>query len=327
MNLQTNKIMESTKIGSVTRLPYPSNIIVDIHSYCNASCKTCPYPELSKKLPMGMMEESLFTKIIDEFSMIAKKHAIRGHVIFCNMGDLFIDPNVFKKISHVINAGLDFIIQTNAFLLTPERTDKLIATGFKGPIYISCHGITPEVYRHVMGLDFDITIKNIEYLINHYPKNKIHIRAIPYEWPVGEVLRVKRYWKERNVSVKIFLPNSRTGLLDNCASWNLKYPCNKLKGCKKTLPLRDMVISSNGDVVLCCEDMARKVILGNVKERSLQEVWNSAQAMDILGKIFLGKPSPDNFICKTCEFGVSTPFRKLVRTVDNEWHRLLKCHI
>ncbi len=319
--------MESTKIGSFTRLPYPSNIIVDIHSYCNASCKTCPYRELSKKLPMGMMEESLFTKIIDEFSAIAKNHAIRGHVIFCNMGDLFIDPNVFKKISCVLNAGLDFIIQTNAFLLTPERTDKLIATGFKGPIYISCHGITPEVYRHVMGLDFDITIKNIEYLINHYPKKMIHIRAIPYEWPLGEVLKVKHYWKERNVSVKIFLPNSRTGLLDNCASWNLKYPGNKLKGCKKTLPLRDMVISSNGDVVLCCEDMARKVILGNVKERSLQEVWNSAQAMDILGKIFLGKPSPDDFICKACEFGVSTPFKKLVKTIDNEWHRFLKCHI
>ena len=116
-----------------------------------------------------------------------------------------------------------------------------------------------------MGLDFDITIKNIEYLISHYPKKMVHIRAIPYEWPLGEVLKVKRYWKERNVPVKIFLPNSRTGLLDNCASWNLKYPGNKLKGCKKTLPLRDMVISSNGDVVLCCEDMARKVILGNVK--------------------------------------------------------------
>ena len=72
-----------------------------------------------QKLPMGMMEENLFTKIIDEFSAIAKNHAIRGHVIFCNMGDPFIDPNVFKKISHVINAGLDFIIQTNAFLFDP----------------------------------------------------------------------------------------------------------------------------------------------------------------------------------------------------------------
>ena len=146
-------------------------------------------------------------------------------------------------------------------------------------------------------------------------------------WPIGEVLKVKRYWQERNISVKVSLPNSRTGLVSNCVSWTLKYAGNKLKECKKTLPLRDMVVTFNGDVVLCCEDMARKVILGNLNQKSIQEVWNSDQAEDILGRIFLGKPSTGDFICKTCEFGRSTMFKNLIKSLDNEWHRLLKCHI
>ncbi|MEW6739997.1 MAG: radical SAM/SPASM domain-containing protein [Nitrospirota bacterium] len=326
-NDSRDKEWQSLSLGSLTRLPYPSNLILDIHSYCNASCKTCPYHDLSKDLTMGIMEEGLFKKIIDEFSSIVKKYPIRGHVLFCNMGELFIDPNVFEKISYVLNSGLKLVIQTNAFLLTPERTDRLISTGFQGPIYISCHGITPKVYRQVMGLDINKTLKNIDYLIEHYPKERIQIRAIPYKWPIGEVIKVKRYWKERGIRVKIFLPNSRTGLVPDCSSWNLKYPGEKLKGCKKTLPLRDMVVSFDGDAVLCCEDMGRRAVLGNLKESSVQEVWNSERAKDILEKIFLGKPSERDFICKTCEFGVSTPLKKIIRTIDNEWHRLLKCYV
>ncbi|MEK7841899.1 MAG: SPASM domain-containing protein, partial [Deltaproteobacteria bacterium] len=212
-------------------------------------------------------------------------------------------------------------------LLTPDRIDRLVTMGVKVPIYISCHGITPSVYKYIMGLDIDKTLNNIDYLIKHYPEGLIQIRAISYNWPIGEVLRVKRYWKEKNIPVKIFLPNSRTGLVNNCSSWKLKYPGNKLKGCKKTLPLRDMVVAFNGDVLLCCEDMGREIVMGNLKENSIHEVWNSAKAIDILEKVFLGKPSDDNFICKECEFGKSTIFKKIIRVIDSEWHKLLECSI
>jgi radical SAM protein with 4Fe4S-binding SPASM domain len=327
MNVAQIKEWKPIYLGNLRRLPYPSNLIIDIHSYCNASCRVCPYMDLSKKMTMGYMEADLFRRIIDEFSLIARNYPVRGHVIFCNMGELFVDPNVFSKISYVLNSDLELIIQTNASLLTPERTDKLIAVGFKGPIYISCHGITPSVYKYVMGLDINKTLNNIDYLVKHYPKDLIQIRAILYRWPVGEVLKVKRYWKDRDIRVKIFLPNSRTGLVSNCISWRLKYPGDMLRGCKKTLPLRDMVVAFNGDVILCCEDMGRKVILGNLKEKSIQEVWNSEQAREILEKIFLGRQSEDDFICKQCEFGVSSPLKRIAKIIDNEWHRLLKCHI
>lgn len=276
---------------------------------------------------MGIMDEGLFKKIVDEFSSFVKNYPIRGHIIFCNMGEPFVDTKVFDKFSYVLNAGLKLSIQTNAYLLTPDKTDRLVAMGIKAPMYISCHGITPGVYKDIMGLDIHKTLGNIDYLIKHYPEGLIQIRAISYNWPIGEVLKVKRYWKEKNIPVKIFLPNSRTGLVNNCSSWKLKYPGNKLKGCKKTLPLRDMVVAFNGDVLLCCEDMGREVVLGNLKENSIQEVWNSAKAVDILEKVFLGKPSDDNFICKECEFGKSTTFKKIIRSIDNEWHKLLKCSI
>ena len=98
-------------IAGYVRQPYPSSLLVDVHSYCNASCKTCPYHELSKTLPMGYMENGLFKKIIDEFGLIKKEHGVRGHVTFCYMGELFIDPKIFDKISYVLDAGLVQVVQ------------------------------------------------------------------------------------------------------------------------------------------------------------------------------------------------------------------------
>jgi MoaA/NifB/PqqE/SkfB family radical SAM enzyme len=34
-----------------------------------------------------------------------------------------------------------------------------------------------------------------------------------------------------------------------------------------------MIIDWNGDAVLCCDDWSHKVILGNLKKQSIEEIW------------------------------------------------------
>jgi len=38
------------------------------------------------------------------------------------MGELFIDPRIFEKISYVLAAGLELVVQTNGLLLTPSAS-------------------------------------------------------------------------------------------------------------------------------------------------------------------------------------------------------------
>ena len=40
-------------------------------------------------------------------------------------------------------------------------------------------------------------------------------------------------------------------------------------------------ILSNGDVILCCNDYSKKVILGNVNNSTIKEIWNSKQYQTI----------------------------------------------
>ena len=310
------------------RSPYPHNLTIDIHSYCNAKCVICPYPQLKDRLPMGWMDEGLFKRIIDEFAEVNRNHDINGEVIFCNMGELFIDPEVFWKLAYVQDAGLRMVVQTNAALLTPEKTDRLIECGFKGPIYVSFHGITREVYESIMGLPYEKTLNNILYLVEKYDRGPIQVRSFSYNWPLGEARKVKEFWAARGVNVKLAIPNARTGLLANVRRTSLKYPGPWLRGCKKTLPFRDMVVAFNGQAVLCCEDMARRGVIGDLSQGSLLEVWNGPQAEKIMNFMHGGGwGRTDDFLCRTCEFGLSTQFRRLVKNLDNQWQKLVKTRI
>ena len=305
------------------RTPYPQNLIIDIHSYCNARCRICPYPQVKDKIPMGWMEDDLFRRLINEFADIKAHNPVRGHVIFCNMGEALIDPQVIEKLSYVRKAGLTMILQTNAALLTPEKTDRLLDSGFDGPIYISFHGITKSVYEDIMGLPYEKTLANIHYLTHKY--SQVTIRAYAFQWPKGEAYKVRKYWRAQGVPVAIGIPNSRANLVAATEGLSLKYPGPWLKGCKKGEPLRDMVISFDGQAVICCEDMGRKTSLGNVRDKSLIEVWNGPQAQEVLDYLYGGGwGKKDGFLCRGCQFGWSTQFRRFMKNLDNEWQRLTK---
>lgn len=63
---------------------------------------------------------------------------------------------------------------------------------------------------------------------------------------------------------------NRGGSLGNAKPWpalDIHRPCLR--------PFTMMVIRSDGNVVLCCGDMYSDVVLGNVAQQRLEEIWNS----------------------------------------------------
>jgi MoaA/NifB/PqqE/SkfB family radical SAM enzyme len=61
-----------------------------------------------------------------------------------------------------------------------------------------------------------------------------------------------------------------------------------------------MIISSTGDMHLCCEDIAGEWNLGNIRDHTLEELWFGGKHMDILGAI--SKPGGRNQFpyCQIC---------------------------
>lgn len=316
----------NSRLEGLNRPAYPKQMIVDVHSYCNATCVICPYNSLKDKLPKGVMEEELFRKIIDDYKRLGEKHAFRGVVIFCSMGEFFLYPELsIERMRYVLEAGLDFNIQTNAAAMVPKQIDRLLANGFKGSFMISCHGVTKEVYEPIMGLDLERTLANIDYLLEKYPKEKICIQAIPYHWPFGETRRVRKYWRQRDVHVRIPLPNNRAGLVSNLPANDKR----RLLGCASNRPFGEMICNIKGDVQLCCNDMAQKEIVGNLGKNSIEEVWNGPGMTTRLGWLYCGERSPASFICHSCEFAVTSrsAWQRLKSNVAHEAKKLCLTYI
>ncbi len=285
------------------RAPYPKQLIIDIHSYCNARCAICPYRHLKTKNPMGVMDERLFAKIIDEFSRLSRKHHFQGRCLFCNMGEPFVYPGMaVERIEQVTSRGLAFDIQTNGELMEPEVVDKLKKSGFNGTITVSCHGISASVYKRVTGLDIAKTLKNIEYLSANYPREKILIQSIPCHWPKGEARRLRSYFKQRGIHVRMPLPHDRAGLVAGLRATDNR----TLIGCRENRPWGEMVICFDGDVPLCCNDMGRREIVGNLQNQTLEEVWNGELMVNRIEQISGEAVAPVDFICRKCEFGVAS---------------------
>ncbi len=57
----------------------------------------------------------------------------------------------------------------------------------------------------------------------------------------------------------------------------------------------------NGDVVLCCMDWRREVILGNLHQQTIREIWNGEAYNNVRQIIRGSKKGPSDFPCYKCE--------------------------
>ena len=78
-----------------------------------------------------------------------------------------------------------------------------------------------------------------------------------------------RYWKAKNIEVIIqkydhfchFLPDRRVADLSPLK----RMPCRHIN--------RELCIASNGDVLMCREDVKHQNVLGNAKKEALEDIW------------------------------------------------------
>jgi MoaA/NifB/PqqE/SkfB family radical SAM enzyme len=281
---------------------HPRKLLVDIHSYCNARCTMCPYPQLSRTQSQGDMDIGLYRAIVDELSELGREHDFVPQMSYCYMGEPFVSDRVHEYVEYAIERGIKVYLNTNASLLSEAKTDALLATGFTGQINISVPGITPEVYERITGLDYAVTMSNIGYLLAQTEAQRVLIRGVDDHWPAGEKERWLEYWEDKGVQIEYLAPISRCGGVGRLLPEQLKEKKTvRLYGCNCHHPLVEMVILFDGRAVMCCQDMGRELIWGNVSEEGLTGVWNSAIRKEAVRKLYSGELVTKKFLCARCE--------------------------
>ena len=268
------------------------------------------------------MEWDLYLKIIDEMARIGFEHNFRPQMTYCYMGEPFLADDLDRYVRCALDHGIDVYLNTNAAAMTPPKIDALLATGFTGRIHISVHGITPKVYQRIMGLDYEKSRANIDYLLDRYVPDRICIRGVDDGWPNGEKQRWLTYWRQRHVQIEYLRPISRCGGVSRLLNRPLRDGARtRLYGCQEHHPLVEMVILFDGRAVMCCQDMGRELIWGDVADRGILDVWNGPVRTAAIARLYSGRPSGNGFLCARCEQAMGMG-QMIQSSIQQGWRKL-----
>ncbi len=283
-------------------IKFPKYIMIQTISYCNADCIICPYGSLVKKQPQGVMNLKTYKKIINE----ASNYKVKKILLYL-MNEPLMDKDIVSKINYAKEKNPKAIIHivSNGSLLNKKLSMDLINSKLDY-IEFSVLANRKETYRKVMHLNFDKTIKRIlDFIKIARIQNKgddytnIDITGTPGLLSNEEKDETINFW--RNIGIKnINYFNTPTNRAGN-VPFLPKIKNDSIHGCKSIWANEMIHILYNGDVILCCMDWKREIVLGNVKTQSIYEIWDGRNYNKTRKMVNGEIESPPNFICKRCE--------------------------
>lgn len=295
----------------VDKLPLatPISLFIDPSSLCNFRCKFCPTgdPFLIKKTgrKQQFLPLELFQKIIADVQEFPGKVKV---LRLYKDGEPLLNPNFTEFVRLAKASGKFERIETttNGSKLSPEMNARLIAAGIDR-IVISIEGVTSEAYKSFAGfkLDFDSFVRNVEDLYKRRGACLVHVKTVQENLREGE----------EEIFIRTFSPISdRVHIEYTVPSWpNFDIPYVTQEEIQSrgafgqkvsdkrvcAYPFYSMAINADGSVSPCCVDWDRSLVLGNLNEQSLKEVWNGSAMQALRRAMFEGRRK-DNPTCATC---------------------------
>jgi len=261
--------------------PYGSlRLNVETTLACNAKCIMCT--KRSYPLKIGTMPDSLYEKIIGEAKALGVKH-----LILSVYGEPCLDKNFLNRARLADDAGIKFSFYTNGSLLTEDMARELLRMKYFHHIYFSVNGFTKKTYEEIMiGLNRDVVFGNIDRFLtlkNEMRSNvSVNVNCVIFEKNKSEKKMLEKYFQGKKGVDCVYFPmlRNRGGTkLDvelGCEEVSfspLAQPHRNLLPCK--FLWEDLFIYWNGDAGVCCEDTAaRRIVVGNANENTLEEIWN-----------------------------------------------------
>ncbi|HEV8376612.1 MAG TPA: radical SAM/SPASM domain-containing protein [Candidatus Polarisedimenticolia bacterium] len=288
----------------LTRRPvprFPRNIQIQTQTGCNADCVFCPYGATAGSQPKGRMEWSLFEKIIDE-SALYRVRRISPYL----MNEPFVDAQIFDRIRYInrVNPRARVVLTSNGSLLTPPMVEKVLELGAGiHELAISVQGIDSEAYERTMrgGLRLERTLANVDHLIQAMRRRRMTRPAIWITMVDTGLINARRaleYWRSRGVHARCTMLENRGGNIPDAESMAHHPQMDYFSDCTRLF--KQAYIKFNGDLVLCCTDYEARIVLGNVREQSLFQVWNGERATEIRRKFLTGRIGEIS-LCSVCK--------------------------
>ena len=183
------------KLADIIPLAQPFTVYIEQTKYCNFKCFYCIHSTRDdesgefQKLGHRMMhmDEAYFDKIVRDLKEFPEGGIKR--IVFSGLGEPLTNPLLPTFVKKIVDADIAGRVEviTNGLLLTPEKSDALVAAGITN-INISVQGLDAAGYEKTCGvrIDFETYLENLRYLFAHKKNTAIYIKAIDATVPTEE---------------------------------------------------------------------------------------------------------------------------------------------
>lgn len=270
-------------------LNFPKSILIETSNVCQGECKFCPY----KKIRVGensiYLDFDRYKKMIDEIS----EYPIVRLTLF-NNNEPLLDRRICEFIQYAYKKlpNVEITLSTNGRILTLEKIYELKEAGLT-TLYVSIPTVDDENYEKVMGIN---------------PKRIIDLLTGIDDPELFKMIRIAvpitKYHNHELISSKLSKYIICEWGLEYKENWEIddtflsisdfseyEGPCDR--------PMDQMVISSNGDVIICCRDWHSQNVVGNVYDDDLYTIWHGDKMKEIQSYIS-GQKYDAIDCCKDC---------------------------
>lgn len=257
-------------------LEAPGVIWIENTNACNLRCIICPNKDMTRKV--GFMEMEVYKKIVDECIQLRIKQ-----IDFVGFGEPLLDKLVIDKVAYAKMRGINTVtMTTNGTLLAPELGGELVRAQLD-ELGVSIDAATSETYDKMRPPGkLEVVEENVRNLLKvrnqmglTKPKVKVKFNKAPEN--ASEVEIFKRKWHGLADRIYIsFVLNWAGAVGRGPFEWHgtaRREPCPMI--------FTYMTIQWDGKVCLCCLDYEGEVILGDIKEASIRQVWHNKELQRI----------------------------------------------
>ncbi len=255
-------------------MPRPAYLTLEFTNYCNLVCPYCSSP--LRLRPQGMMSTEVFSRLLKQIKQLRV-----DRVRIVGNGEPTLHPHFDSMVRELAQVCKFLTIVTNATRLDRDRMINMLRSPLR-LIEVSVDSNCKEEYERTrVGASWEKLLSNLKMLRQlrdelHAPA-LINVRAmIP---PSGRATEfdVLQFWEPYGDSViPQYLHDGRSVKSGDLFVHALpgRYP-------RCALPLKTFGVLWNGDVPLCDFSATQTgtpdgLRLGNVKEDTLQDLWNHA---------------------------------------------------
>jgi len=275
---------DRVRLADAVPLSTPFTLNIFPSNLCNFRCRYCAqslggevlgreYGLPPENMPLEVME--LVVRQAAEFPQPFKLVSMMGH------GEPLCNPHLPEMVDMVKRAGIGKRVDviTNASLLTPEYSDRLLNAGLD-VLRVSLQGLSSKKYWEISRakLDFEAFYQNLAYFYRRRGNCRLYVKVVDAALEEGE--EEAFFQRFAPITDRMFIDRIKpvySGVTYTESEKDLsidRYGNRHDKRLVCPQPFYMLSVWANGDAAPC-DALYKACPLGNVRKASLRSMWES----------------------------------------------------